>query len=87
MNPAAPPSTPAAVTSPAAIPSLPSAVCKSAEHRQLDFWIGDWDLVIRVRKGPEVNEWDEAKGRNRIQAILGGCAIEESFTGEGPGAP
>lgn len=84
MIPAAPAAPPAVAAQPS---SPPSAACKGPEHRQLDFWIGEWDLVIRQRKAPESSEWDEAKGRNHIQAILGGCAVEESFTGEGPGAP
>ena len=72
---------------PAAPASTPSPACASAEHRQLDFWIGEWDVAIRARRGPTSEEWGEAKGTQRIEAILGGCVIAESFAAEGPGAP
>jgi Protein of unknown function (DUF1579) len=60
--------------------------CNGA-HRELDFWIGDWDLVIRARKAPGKDEWAVARGRNRISSVLGGCAIEEDFTADGPSKP
>lgn len=44
--------------------------------RQFDFWLGEWDL-----------SWAEGgKGRNSIQAILGGCVILESFEAQQPPA-
>jgi uncharacterized protein DUF1579 len=57
-----------------------SATCASPEHRQLDFWIGDWDVTVKT-------QGKEAKGRQHVEAILGGCAIAESFTAEGPQQP
>ncbi|HEX2219147.1 MAG TPA: hypothetical protein VHG35_10100 [Gemmatimonadales bacterium] len=46
--------------------------CSAPEHRQFDFWIGDW----------EVSTADGAvAGRNRIESILDGCALKESWTG------
>ncbi len=49
------------------------APCADAEHRQFDFWIGEW----------EVFDPDGVKqGTNRIESILGGCALYESWTGE-----
>jgi hypothetical protein len=45
--------------------------CDSPEARQLDFWLGDWDLTYG----------DGGKGRNRITRILGGCVVLEEFTG------
>jgi hypothetical protein len=51
------------------------APCASAEHRQFDFWIGDWEVTgARGQKA----------GTNRIERILGGCALYESWTGAGP---
>ena len=50
--------------------------CNSPESKQLDFWIGDWDLTYG----------DGGKGRNRISKILDGCAILEEFSGA-PGVP
>ena len=46
--------------------------CTNAEHRQFDFWIGDWEV-----KGPK----GKVAGHNRIESILGGCALQESWTG------
>lgn len=59
---------------PAFAQSPPPAACAGPEHRQFDFWLGDWEL-------------SHAGGtsRNRITSTLGGCVIEERFTG-GPGS-
>ena len=46
-------------------------VCDSPEARQLDFWLGDWDLTYG----------DGGKGHNRITRILDGCVVLEEFTG------
>jgi hypothetical protein len=54
--------------------------------RQLDFWIGDWDLVVRQRASRDGDPWLEAPGTNRIRATMGGCVIEEHFRADGPGA-
>lgn len=79
---------PPAAPQPTAAPSTtPSAACATPEHRQLDFWIGDWDVTIRARAAPDKDEWGEAKGTQRIESILGGCAISETFTAEGPQTP
>jgi len=45
--------------------------CNSPESKQLDFWVGEWDLTYG----------DGGKGTNRITKILDGCAILEEFTG------
>ena len=54
--------------------SQPQYGCDSAESRQLDFWLGDWELTY-------VAGGKEAKSRNRITKVLDGCAILEEFTG------
>src|SRR3954466_11026504 len=59
-----------AQTAPASKP--PS--CTASEYRQFDFWRGDWD--VRDPNGKIV-------GRNRIVAIEGGCALQESWSGAG----
>ena len=41
-------------------------------HRQLDFWVGEWDVH---------NEKGEDVGKSHIQRILGGCVILEEWTG------
>lgn len=73
----------------AAAPTKPvvKSTCATAEHRQFDFWVGDWDVVIRARSSPTSEDWGEAKGTQHIESILGGCAIAEHFSAEGPGAP
>ena len=53
-----------------ASPKPPS--CATPEYRQFDFWQGDWD--VRDPSG-------KIAGRNRIVAILGGCALQENWTG------
>lgn len=49
------------------------APCSAPEHRQFDFWIGDW-----VVTGPD----GEKAGENTIEPILGGCVLRESWRGE-----
>ncbi len=61
--------------------------CASPEHRQLDFWIGDWDVRIRARQSPSSDEWGEAKGTQHVESILDGCAIAEHFAADGPKEP
>ncbi|HEX9942867.1 MAG TPA: DUF1579 family protein [Thermoanaerobaculia bacterium] len=60
---------PAAPPAPAAPPPAP---CSAPEHRQFDFWIGEWE--VRDPKG-------ELAGTNRIEKILNGCALQENWTG------
>jgi hypothetical protein len=50
--------------------------CSEPEASQLDFWVGTWDLSWKDTDGKD------AKGRNTINKILGGCVIEENFTTE-----
>ncbi|MFN0249402.1 MAG: DUF1579 family protein [Kofleriaceae bacterium] len=74
-------------TVPVPAPPATSKACSSSEHRQLDFWIGDWDVVVRARASPTSDQWGDAKGRQKIEAILGGCAISENFFADGPQTP
>jgi hypothetical protein len=48
--------------------------CATPEHRQFDFWLGDWDVTRPDGK---------TAGHNRISLILGGCALREEWTGAG----
>lgn len=50
----------------------PPRGCTSPEHRQFDFWIGDWDVTTPA---------GGVAGRNRIEPILDGCALRETWTG------
>ena len=55
----------------------PAKPCTAAEHRQLDFWAGEWN-VFDTAKGYQV-------GTSRIEPVMGGCAIKESY--DAPAAP
>src|SRR6185295_12235235 len=48
----------------------PSA-CDGAEHRQFDFWLGEWE--VRDPQGKLV-------GRNRIEKAHDGCVLIEHWT-------
>jgi hypothetical protein len=54
--------------------AAPPPACTVPEHRQFDFWIGDWEVT---------NPAGKPAGRNRIEPILGGCALRETWTGAG----
>ena len=51
--------------------STASQPCAASEHRQFDFWIGEWE----VRSGD-----GRLLGNNRITSILSGCALQEEWT-------
>jgi len=51
--------------------SSEEGACDSPEHRQFDFWIGEWEVTIPGT--------DYVVGTNRIESILGGCALQESW--------
>ena len=76
-----PPATPTRSPPPA------SAACADPAFRQFDFWIGDWDVVVRARAAPDKEEWGEARGTQHIESILGGCVISENFAADGPQEP
>ncbi len=51
------------------------APCSAPEHRQFDFWLGDW--AVHRPDG-------ELAGHNRIQRAFGGCVLHEQYdTGRG----
>lgn len=47
--------------------------CSASEFRQLDFWVGVWDLSW-------TREGEKGRGRNVISRSLDNCVIEERFT-------
>jgi hypothetical protein len=63
----------------AAAPKAPppaAAACSDPAYRQFDFWLGEW--TVHGKAGRPV-------GRSRIESVLGGCAIAETWTsGSGP---
>jgi hypothetical protein len=50
--------------------------CAAPEHRQFDFWVGDWRVTTPDGKHA---------GDNRIEKVLDGCALHESWQGAGGG--
>ena len=60
---------PIAAQQPAAAGGTPP--CSAAEHRQFDFWTGEWDVATKDGK---------PAGRSRVTPILGGCALLEEWT-------
>jgi hypothetical protein len=52
------------------------APCRSAEYRQFDFWVGDWD--VRTPNGPSV-------GHNLVTLEQEGCLVVEHWTASSGG--
>ena len=50
--------------------------CSEPQQKQLDFWVGEWDLTW-----PGNNAGETAHGTNSIRRILDGCIVEENFSG------
>ena len=51
---------------------VPGSSCTAAGYRDLDFWIGEWD--VRAEHGPVI-------GQSTVRADLSGCLIEEQLDG------
>jgi hypothetical protein len=49
--------------------------CTAAQQKQLDFWIGEWDLTWPGDKPGEV-----VHGTNSIKRIMDGCVVQENFS-------
>jgi hypothetical protein len=54
----------------------PASSCAAPEHRQFDFWVGEWRVTTPDGKHA---------GDNRIEKVLEGCALHESWQGAGGG--
>jgi hypothetical protein len=52
-------------------PTAATAACAGRAAQRLDFWIGQWEVR---------NPGGGIEGHNRIEKILGGCAILEHWT-------
>lgn len=63
----------AIVPLPLACGAPPASPCASAEHRQFDFWLGEWDVLTPDGK---------LAGTSRIERITEGCAVLENWTGQ-----
>jgi len=55
--------------------ALASPPCSGPQHHEFDFWVGDWN-VVRADNG-------KYAGQNRIDSVLGGCALHENWIGAG----
>ncbi|MGH9348108.1 MAG: cupin domain-containing protein [Vicinamibacterales bacterium] len=66
--------TPQAPPGPPAPATRPAPACDAAEHRQFDFWIGEWDVTAPNGR---------LAGRNFITRELNGCVIHERWAGAG----
>jgi hypothetical protein len=53
----------------------PPAPCSEAQQKQLDFWVGSWDLTWPGKSG------EVAHGTNNVTRILDGCVVQENFSG------
>jgi hypothetical protein len=65
---------PAATAAEDAVPE-PVAACAAPEHRQFDFWLGQWNVSAN----------EQAAGSNEVRSIHGGCALQENWRGAGEG--
>jgi len=62
----------AALAQDSAPPPAPKP-CTAEEYRQLDFWLGTWEVRNQLRPQPSAST-------NRITAEEGGCVIFERYT-------
>ena len=56
-------------------PPETGSACGAPEHRQFDFWIGEWG----------VTSGEQLAGTNSIRSLHGGCALLEAWQGAGEG--
>jgi hypothetical protein len=59
-----------------AAPAAQPQPCADARQKQLDFWVGEWDLTW-----PGENQGEVARGTNSIKHTMDGCVVEENFSG------
>lgn len=65
----------ALAAAPDASPAM-QQVCDGSEvYERLDFWIGEWDVFVG----------DRQVGTNRIERVVGGCAVMEHWQAAGGG--
>lgn len=65
---------PSEIPAPAATTSLPPSGCQAPVHRQLDFWLGEWE--VRNALGGD----DAPAARSRVTSVSNGCAVLEDYT-------
>jgi hypothetical protein len=52
--------------------AAPAPACAAAEYRQLDFWLGDWDVY-------DAGGASQAVARAHITRTLDGCVVHELY--------
>lgn len=62
----------AAQMSPPVPPANPPANCTAPEHRQFDFWIGEWRVFLTSKP-------DQMVGTSRIESVYNGCGVRENW--------
>jgi hypothetical protein len=50
--------------------------CAAPEQKQLEFWVGEWDLTWPGEKQGQID-----RGTNSIHRQLDGCVVQENFSG------
>ena len=68
-----------ALPAPSAAQDFPVSSALSAEARQFDFWVGSWDVNLRVRQ-PDGSWSDQHRSTAEIYPILGGKAVLELWS-------
>lgn len=77
-----PPQVPASPAAPAPQPFD----CSAPEHRQFDFWVGDWDVVPNpdtIPPGTPLPPPGRKPARNVIEKAHSGCVLIENWTAAG----
>jgi hypothetical protein len=59
--------------------------CAQATTRLLGSLVGDYEVLVQFRSGP--NSWDSSAARSRFGYELGGCLLTEHFQGHRYGEP
>ena len=57
-------------------PAQPPNPCSTAQQKQFEFWVGEWDLTWPGEKPGEIGH-----GTNSIKRIMDGCVVQENFSG------
>src|SRR3981081_2063571 len=59
-----------------ATPVSASNPCTAAQQKQLDFWVGEWNLTWPGEKAGETGH-----GTTSMRRMLDGCVVQETFSG------
>jgi hypothetical protein len=65
---------------PAVSPAPDPSACATAEARQFDFWLGDWQIDQQIRQAD--GSWLHLPARTSVTSVLDGCALLEHWEGD-----